>query len=474
MGMTVSICGLEWLEAATISAVQEGANHPVTNLLDDHPSDVWRSTNLAQKIQCTVDAGSAKTASMFGLLYTNASEDATIRWRMAQTVGELDTNPALDTSQGFGSMLRLKGTDSATVPANAGRLISGSYTIELKIRPIAHRQMGILRYNGGTRTCMIIMRPTGELQWYSDPGVENTVQTLLPLALNEWSHISCVFDAGTDISTLYLNGLVQATAGPLAGGIHCDGDEIELSPVVGEKFIGDIDEFRVWDAARNAGEIVFTMQRELLSGEYSAMLGYYRFNEEVGSTFDDDANTLSDGVLGATNRYGYLHNLSLESGLDKWGFRHAYLFHDVGATARFLRIDVIDVDNPAMEFNAGIVVAGAAWQPRRGWRIGSIPMGFEDQSTITRASGGQDFIRRRPINRRFRLAIRTEDIDEWWTRAYDINYMRGGSRPVLVCADNDSAYLQKNLIYGLMNKVNEVSNPALNVYEQTFNITELL
>ncbi len=60
-------------------------------------------------------------------------------------------------------------------------------------------------------------------------------------------------------------------------------------------FDGGLDELRLWNVARTAGELQSTMTIELTGAELGSV-GYWKFNEGTGITVDD----ASAGTLGAT------------------------------------------------------------------------------------------------------------------------------------------------------------------------------
>ncbi|HHE47331.1 MAG TPA: hypothetical protein ENL08_06505, partial [Bacteroidetes bacterium] len=120
------------------------------------------------------------------------------------------------------------------------------------------------------------------------------------LELHEWSHIAATYD-GENIR-LYLNGELIAEdelEGTITG-YNTDVSLGRLGNVNVDYYQGIIDELRIWDHARSEEEIGRTMN-SLLSGEEEGLIGYWRFDEGEGQSFEDLSRTGNNGRLGAGN-----------------------------------------------------------------------------------------------------------------------------------------------------------------------------
>jgi hypothetical protein len=82
-------------DAATITAGSAAGSMPVTNLQTQQPSQPWRATDLNNSY-IVVDLGSAQAINLIALLYTNASQAATIRYRAATSIPNLTASPSYD------------------------------------------------------------------------------------------------------------------------------------------------------------------------------------------------------------------------------------------------------------------------------------------------------------------------------------------------------------------------------------------
>ena len=112
----------------------------------------------------------------------------------------------------------------------------------------------------------------------------------------DWHHWACTFDASTNLTTIYRDGMqvAQNTAsipiggsGPLyIGRAHWGGGN----------FDGLIDEVRVWSVARAQEQVEADMGRTL-TGSERGLVGYWRFDEGSGGTAYDQTDNDNDGTL---------------------------------------------------------------------------------------------------------------------------------------------------------------------------------
>ncbi len=85
---------------------------------------------------------------------------------------------------------------------------------------------------------------------------------------NEWVHVAFTFDS--DTCKLYVNGEL----------VHSSDDAAGMTPIqvpislIGRKFLGKIDEVRMWDIARTQTEIQAVMN-DTLSGDEAGLVAYY-------------------------------------------------------------------------------------------------------------------------------------------------------------------------------------------------------
>ncbi len=116
------------------------------------------------------------------------------------------------------------------------------------------------------------------------------------LIFDTWNHIAASFDGNT--YKLYVNG-------NLAGISVSDftGKTPSLTPIryigrVDNYFKGGIDEVRIWNTAVSEADIKSWMNRDITSNhpDYNNLLGYWQFNQTIGTNSDDSKNN-NDGTL---------------------------------------------------------------------------------------------------------------------------------------------------------------------------------
>lgn len=116
-----------------------------------------------------------------------------------------------------------------------------------------------------------------------------------------WTHIAVTFDA-SNTATFYKNGQFLASIAPTKGAMRESTGPMEIgrNPILTEYWQGRVDEIRVWDYCRSAGEILDKWNRPLLGTE-SGLLAYYPFNEGTGSsTLDGSSKGINGNLNGCT------------------------------------------------------------------------------------------------------------------------------------------------------------------------------
>lgn len=215
--------------------------------------------------------------------------------------------PALQTS-GAGTALLFTGTQYMEVASSTALQPENSMTIEAWIRPNFFLQdyTGLVTYlqdNGGNESGYGLVYNNGKVRmfmmteeyganaWNNAPGAE--VET------GKWSHIAGTYDGET--IRFYLNGhLIEEQ---FAGG-DIDWEFEPLALAIGTflddnedvRYLGSIDEIRIWEEARSEEEIRDKMC-EKLSGEEDSLLAYWQLNDGYGTEeiFDMSANG-HDGI----------------------------------------------------------------------------------------------------------------------------------------------------------------------------------
>ena len=176
-----------------------------------------------------------------------------------------------------------------------------------------------------TQTTQIIINKEGEyevgldsdgsLKWAfanTNPGWA-WHDTGVVISVNTWTHIAVTYDNGT--ITSYVNGVaVETFAGSgTIGDVYPTKESLRVggreNNPANQYFTGQISEAQVWNVARTAGEIAGDLNGAL-AGSETGLLGYWKFNENTGTTADNlTANsdgTLGGGVSGQNSSMGHL------------------------------------------------------------------------------------------------------------------------------------------------------------------------
>jgi hypothetical protein len=152
-------------------------------------------------------------------------------------------------------------------------------------------------------------------------GIQSTQQ----LPLNQWAHLAASYD-GTN-GAVYING-ISVTNGPMNGpqNVVRTNNYFGRSNWAGDAYAnGMLDEFRIWNSARNPLQLQTYMNQSLL-GPQTNLVGYWRFDENTGTnTVDRSTNnrsgTLAGGVTWTnaaapiTNGFGTAFNFTTNEGV---------------------------------------------------------------------------------------------------------------------------------------------------------------
>ena len=226
-----------------------------------------------------------------------------------------DLVPIISTEGAAESALSFDGTDDYVDLGNKSELkITGNQTIEIWLKPMsfAKRQSIFCKaYNGEGA---ITLEVDGKLSYYYGTGGDNpsgtninpdTFQGILSsfgLVRNEWSHIAIVRDFTRRKLSWYIDGtaageeIIPTTKTAATAGT----ENVFLGKGYADNFNGSIDEVRVWNRARSADEIKEDRHHRLV-GREPGLVGYWRFDENTGTTVYDQTDSANNGTIsGAT------------------------------------------------------------------------------------------------------------------------------------------------------------------------------
>ncbi|HWA77177.1 MAG TPA: LamG domain-containing protein [Polyangiaceae bacterium] len=133
----------------------------------------------------------------------------------------------------------------------------------------------------------------GSIDPYTNGGFDNDNQaTGLTTSMDQWVHFAMTWD-GSAVRA-YVNGVVKSTKAGSGATTMLATARTELTIGCNNPrfscFGGYIDEFRVWNVARSASEIMSNYNKGLVGNE-TGLVGYWRFNETSGTTAADSVTT---------------------------------------------------------------------------------------------------------------------------------------------------------------------------------------
>ena len=146
------------------------------------------------------------------------------------------------------------------------------------------------------------------------------------LSINRWTHVAATWD-GSNL-TLYINGMVDAS---IAQTISPNNNINALAIGVANlnapndgNWSGRLDEIRVWDDARTAGEIQGNFSKAL-TGNESNLVAYYRFDQGIanGDNTTPAINVLPDRSQNQND--GTLNGFTLNGNASNWVDSEAFI-----------------------------------------------------------------------------------------------------------------------------------------------------
>lgn len=137
--------------------------------------------------------------------------------------------------------------------------------------------------------------PVNESFWFgvshAVPSIASTIVTANQTApMDSTTHVAAVFDGATLF--LYVNGIESSMDASSSPVVYYGADDVLIGAGnFGQEYLrrfdGIIDEVRIWDHARSAGEIAATANCQL-NGDEAGLIAYWSF--EDGSFVDDSGN----------------------------------------------------------------------------------------------------------------------------------------------------------------------------------------
>lgn len=217
-----------------------------------------------------------------------------------------------------GNSLSFDGTNdhvTSNLPTLFNDIPNNDFTIETWVKPEGSgTQRVMFAQFDNTHFVSILLNATNEVYFYVYDGALNSVKAP-SLTTTAWSHIAATWESGTQTLTLFVNGVELA---PATGGSSSSAtsNQMYLGATTNgdQNLIGELDEFRIWDYARNECEIAGAMNSEFTTIP-TEMVVYYKFNPGTPGGNNAGITALSDYVL-AYN--GSLVNFALNGATSNW------------------------------------------------------------------------------------------------------------------------------------------------------------
>jgi hypothetical protein len=200
--------------------------------------------------------------------------------------------------------------------------LTNNFTMMFWIRPTGQNLLGNERtiaskYNG-TTGYRIYLGTDNKLNIAWSGG--NTLTSATALPISQWHNIAILYSANA--IKLYIDGVLDSTVASVAPTINTNvfsiGAEYRNKSDIRNFFIGDLDEFRLWDKALSLTSIKFMINQEILQNgvntqsnvipatitkndirnlKWINLVAYYSMNSFIGTHVNDDSAKNNRGSL---------------------------------------------------------------------------------------------------------------------------------------------------------------------------------
>jgi hypothetical protein len=240
---------------------------------------LWSTGATSQSIN-------ANTAGTYWVQVTNGSGCSD-----ADTISVSDVGGSL-------TALDFDGTNDYVTLGNPSQLqITGNLTIEMWVKPdnFSARRNPYAKAYGGEGT--ITQETNGTLNFYYGTNGGNAApyqgfNSGSALTLNQWNHIAIVRDLTNMKLHWYINGVLTATTNASYASATAGTNNATIGSGYVSNYDGQIDELRIWRAARTQTEIKNKMCSKLIGTE-TGLTSYYNFNNGSGLTLTDKKSNLN-------------------------------------------------------------------------------------------------------------------------------------------------------------------------------------
>ncbi|MEG3972879.1 DUF4347 domain-containing protein, partial [Microcoleus sp. T2B6] len=232
-------------------------------------------------------------------------------WELEKTTGAIEadlafSDEALATYQSVltpkNTAINLTGTGSVSIANSSTFNLTSAITVEASFKSNGFSKAWESIISKGDSSWRIARGggPTGtgnslEFALGTGAGIQALVGTT-NVNDGQWHHVAAVYNGST--MSLYIDGVLQGTLNGVAA-IPTNTFDVLIGAnqeVTGRNFNGQIDEVRVWNTARTQAQIQGSINQNI-DPNTAGLLGYWKFDEAVGTTAVDAAGRNNDGTL---------------------------------------------------------------------------------------------------------------------------------------------------------------------------------
>lgn len=166
------------------------------------------------------------------------------------------------------------------------------------------------------------------------------------------------------------------------------------------------------------------------------------------------------------------------SGQIEEAIRAAYPSHFIcrptQVAARYWKVAITDATNSAGFVQVGRLFIGSAWSPVVNYDYGA-SLGFESDTTVEKALGGQEYFDRRPGRRVFRCQLSWLSEQEAYERAWEIQRGLGYDGEVFVLIDPNNRRQEPRLAFlARLRQLTPIEHPYHDYHRLAIEVAELL
>lgn len=210
---------------------------------------------------------------LFAFAFVARSQQHAVNFNGTSSYIQVTDNNAIDLSGNFTLEAWIYPTGAGSAPVDGGTIFNKEYSYELA------------RFANGTIQFALSANGTGS-DW-------SWVNTSLVAPLNEWSHVAMVKSGST--VTVYLNSSSSFSNASQPAALAANAQNLRIGGRTNGShfFAGIIDEVRIWNVARTQANIKNFIFNHNLSPTSTGLVGYYRFNENTGTTATNTATNFA-------------------------------------------------------------------------------------------------------------------------------------------------------------------------------------